>query len=91
MLNIYQNGRLLVNWTQIIHKNFLFAINLWVRVVRPIGKKVAVVTGSSSGIGYATSLMLARKGFYYQAYTLPSQIPGEDDLVLLLLLLVSNF
>ena len=28
---------------------------------------VAVVTGSSSGIGYATSLMLARKGFYTYA------------------------
>jgi NAD(P)-dependent dehydrogenase (short-subunit alcohol dehydrogenase family) len=27
-------------------------------------QKVAFVTGSSSGIGYATSLMLARKGFY---------------------------
>jgi NAD(P)-dependent dehydrogenase (short-subunit alcohol dehydrogenase family) len=27
-------------------------------------QKVAIVTGSSSGIGYATSLMLARKGFY---------------------------
>jgi NAD(P)-dependent dehydrogenase (short-subunit alcohol dehydrogenase family) len=30
-------------------------------------QKVAVVTGSSSGIGYATSLMLARKGFYTYA------------------------
>ena len=30
-------------------------------------KKVAIVTGSSSGIGYATSLMLARKGFYTYA------------------------
>jgi NAD(P)-dependent dehydrogenase (short-subunit alcohol dehydrogenase family) len=29
--------------------------------------KVAVVTGSSSGIGYATSLMLARNGFYTYA------------------------
>jgi NAD(P)-dependent dehydrogenase (short-subunit alcohol dehydrogenase family) len=27
-------------------------------------QKVALVTGSSSGIGYATSLMLARNGFY---------------------------
>jgi NAD(P)-dependent dehydrogenase (short-subunit alcohol dehydrogenase family) len=27
-------------------------------------QKVAIVTGSSSGIGYATSLMLARNGFY---------------------------
>jgi NAD(P)-dependent dehydrogenase (short-subunit alcohol dehydrogenase family) len=26
--------------------------------------KVAVVTGSSSGIGFETSLLLARKGFY---------------------------
>ena len=29
--------------------------------------KVAIVTGSSSGIGYATSLILARKGFYTYA------------------------
>ncbi len=31
------------------------------------GQKVAIVTGSSSGIGYATSLMLARNGFYTYA------------------------
>ncbi|MFL6456369.1 MAG: SDR family NAD(P)-dependent oxidoreductase, partial [Nitrososphaeraceae archaeon] len=30
-------------------------------------QKVAIVTGSSSGIGYATSLMLARNGFYRYA------------------------
>ena len=30
-------------------------------------QKVVIVTGSSSGIGYATSLMLARKGFYTYA------------------------
>lgn len=30
-------------------------------------QKVAIVTGSSSGIGYATSLMLARRGFYTYA------------------------
>jgi NAD(P)-dependent dehydrogenase (short-subunit alcohol dehydrogenase family) len=30
-------------------------------------QKVAIVTGSSSGVGYATSLMLARKGFYTYA------------------------
>src|SRR5215467_4640379 len=30
-------------------------------------QKVAIVTGSSSGIGYASSLMLARKGFYTYA------------------------
>jgi NAD(P)-dependent dehydrogenase (short-subunit alcohol dehydrogenase family) len=30
-------------------------------------QKVAIVMGSSSGIGYATSLMLARKGFYTYA------------------------
>lgn len=29
--------------------------------------KVAVVTGSSSGIGFETSLLLARKGFYTYA------------------------
>lgn len=30
-------------------------------------QKVAIVMGSSSGIGYATSLMLAIKGFYTYA------------------------
>ena len=30
-------------------------------------QKVAVVTGSSSGIGYETSLLLARNGFYTYA------------------------
>jgi NAD(P)-dependent dehydrogenase (short-subunit alcohol dehydrogenase family) len=30
----------------------------------PNRQKVAIVTGSSSGIGYATSRMLARNGFY---------------------------
>jgi NAD(P)-dependent dehydrogenase (short-subunit alcohol dehydrogenase family) len=30
-------------------------------------QKVAIVTGSSSGIGYSTSLLLARKGFYTYA------------------------
>jgi NAD(P)-dependent dehydrogenase (short-subunit alcohol dehydrogenase family) len=30
-------------------------------------QKVAIVTGSISGIGYATSLMLARNGFYTYA------------------------
>ena len=30
-------------------------------------QKVAIITGSSSGIGYATSLMLARNGFYTYA------------------------
>jgi NAD(P)-dependent dehydrogenase (short-subunit alcohol dehydrogenase family) len=30
-------------------------------------QKVAIVTDSSSGIGYATSLMLARNGFYTYA------------------------
>jgi len=30
-------------------------------------QKVAIVTGSSSGIGYATSLMLARNGLYTYA------------------------
>jgi NAD(P)-dependent dehydrogenase (short-subunit alcohol dehydrogenase family) len=28
------------------------------------GEKTALVTGSSSGIGFETSLMLARTGFY---------------------------
>jgi NAD(P)-dependent dehydrogenase (short-subunit alcohol dehydrogenase family) len=30
-------------------------------------QRVAIVTGSSSGIGYATSLLLAKKGFYTYA------------------------
>jgi len=30
-------------------------------------KKIAVVAGSSSGIGYTTSLLLARNGFYTYA------------------------
>jgi NAD(P)-dependent dehydrogenase (short-subunit alcohol dehydrogenase family) len=30
-------------------------------------QKVAIVTGSSSGIGYATSLLLARNGFHTYA------------------------
>ena len=30
-------------------------------------KKVAVVTGSSSGIGFETSLLLARNGYYVYA------------------------
>lgn len=30
-------------------------------------KKVAVVTGSSSGIGFETSLLLARSGFFTYA------------------------
>jgi NADP-dependent 3-hydroxy acid dehydrogenase YdfG len=30
-------------------------------------QKVAIVTGSSSGIGHSTSLMLARNGFYTYA------------------------
>jgi NAD(P)-dependent dehydrogenase (short-subunit alcohol dehydrogenase family) len=33
----------------------------------PNNQRVAIVTGSSSGIGYATSLLLARKGFYTYA------------------------
>ena len=33
----------------------------------PNSQKIAIVTGSSSGIGYATSLILARNGFYTYA------------------------
>src|SRR5688572_28508997 len=35
--------------------------------VRNKAKKVAVVTGSSTGIGFETSLVLARSGFYTYA------------------------
>ncbi len=55
-------------------------------------QKVAIVTGSSSGIGYATSLLLARKGFYTYAsarniYKSPSlqSIAGAERLPLKLI------
>ena len=32
-------------------------------------QKVAIFTGSSSGIGYVTSLMSARKGFLYVCFS----------------------
>jgi NAD(P)-dependent dehydrogenase (short-subunit alcohol dehydrogenase family) len=37
---------------------------------RDLEEKVVVVTGSSSGIGFETSLLLARKGFYTFAMAL---------------------
>ena len=40
-------------------------------------QRVAVVTGSSSGYGYETSLTLARKGFLTYA-TMPSLNKGEN-------------
>ncbi|MFQ5940074.1 MAG: SDR family oxidoreductase [Nitrososphaerales archaeon] len=43
--------------------------------------KVALVTGSSSGIGYATSLMLARNGFHtYASMRQPDKSQGIIDL-----------
>jgi NAD(P)-dependent dehydrogenase (short-subunit alcohol dehydrogenase family) len=40
-------------------------------------KKVAVVTGSSSGMGYETSLILARNGFY--TYATMRKLEGEGS------------
>ncbi len=36
-------------------------------IKRSLNEKVSIVTGSSSGIGFETSLLLARKGFYTYA------------------------
>jgi NAD(P)-dependent dehydrogenase (short-subunit alcohol dehydrogenase family) len=40
-----------------------------------MSQKVAVITGSSSGIGYETSLILARNGFH--TYASMRKIEGE--------------
>jgi hypothetical protein len=40
----------------------------------PQGEQVAIITGSSSGIGYETSLMLARNGFHTYATMRNSQM-----------------
>src|ERR1051325_9539094 len=42
-----------------------------------VGQKVAVVTGSSSGIGYATALELARSG-YLTIATMRNPARGAD-------------
>ena len=44
-----------------------------------VNQQVAVVTGSSSGIGYETSLLLARNGFYTYA-TVRKLDEGSKDL-----------
>jgi hypothetical protein len=49
----------------IIHKNFFSPINRGMSEADR--QKVAIVTGSLSGIGYTTSLLLAREGFYTYA------------------------
>jgi NAD(P)-dependent dehydrogenase (short-subunit alcohol dehydrogenase family) len=40
-------------------------------------EKVAIVTGSSTGIGYETSLALARNGFY--TYATMRKLEGESE------------
>jgi NAD(P)-dependent dehydrogenase (short-subunit alcohol dehydrogenase family) len=42
-----------------------------------MGQKVAVVTGSSSGMGYETSLILARNGFH--TYATVRKLEGEGS------------
>jgi NAD(P)-dependent dehydrogenase (short-subunit alcohol dehydrogenase family) len=41
------------------------------------GEQVAIITGSSSGIGYETSLMLARNGFH--TYATMRNIEGRGE------------
>jgi NAD(P)-dependent dehydrogenase (short-subunit alcohol dehydrogenase family) len=41
------------------------------------GEQVAIITGSSSGIGYETSLMLARNGFH--TYATMRNIEGREE------------
>ena len=52
----------------------MYCITVWYKVIMSLSEnnimqheKVAVVTGSSSGIGFKTSLLLARNGFYTYA------------------------
>ena len=40
-------------------------------------QKVAIVTGSSSGMGFETSLILARNGFY--TYATMRKLEGEGS------------
>jgi NAD(P)-dependent dehydrogenase (short-subunit alcohol dehydrogenase family) len=46
-----------------------------------MGQKVAVVTGSSSGMGYETSLMLARNGFHTYATVRKLEEEGPNQLL----------
>ena len=41
------------------------------------GQRIVVVTGSSSGIGFETSLLLAKSGFY--TYTTVHKLEGEGS------------
>jgi NAD(P)-dependent dehydrogenase (short-subunit alcohol dehydrogenase family) len=43
----------------------------------PQGEQIAIITGSSSGIGYETSLMLARNGFHTYATMRNIEARGE--------------
>lgn len=43
----------------------------------PQGEQIAIITGSSSGIGYETSLMLARNGFH--TYATMRNIEGRGE------------
>jgi NAD(P)-dependent dehydrogenase (short-subunit alcohol dehydrogenase family) len=65
ILFVHASKSILHYRTLIIHKDFLSPINR--SMSEADRQKVAIVTGSSSGIGYATSLLLARKGFYTYA------------------------
>jgi hypothetical protein len=51
---------------------FVYIVNLLIYIIQlspnnMAKEKVAIVTGSSTGIGYETSLALARNGFYTYA------------------------
>ena len=46
--------------------------------------KVAVVTGSSSGMGYETSLILARNGFHTYATVRKLEGEGSNQIIVMI-------